>query len=150
MMKENDWQLMRYFLLWLVLLFMVALSFYGIFRLCRNIFKKTCYNFFAIISFALLPSSRSNLHVYLRLLCQIPIIEMPALNRNEKNTCENCATHVTKLNLARHKKSCSPGICSVPNIPISSQKSKMMWIIVLLRSIAPQNLISSSSVNFVI
>ena len=34
---------------------------------------------------------------------------MPALNRNEKVTCVNCATQITKLNLARHKKSCPAG-----------------------------------------
>ena len=31
-MKEKDWQLLRFILLWLVLPFMVFLSFYGIFR----------------------------------------------------------------------------------------------------------------------
>ena len=40
--------------------------------------------------------------------------------------------------------------CIVPNVPISAQNHKMIGIIILLRSIAPQNLISSSSVNFVI
>ena len=34
---------------------------------------------------------------------------MPSLNRNEKVTCENCGTQITKLNLARHKKSCFAG-----------------------------------------
>ena len=34
---------------------------------------------------------------------------MPSLNRYEKVTCENCGTQITKLNLARHKKSCSAG-----------------------------------------
>ena len=34
---------------------------------------------------------------------------MLSLNRNEKITCENCGTQTTKLNLARHKKSCSAG-----------------------------------------
>ena len=32
---------------------------------------------------------------------------MPALDRNVKNTCENCDVQSTKLNLARHMKSCS-------------------------------------------
>ena len=34
---------------------------------------------------------------------------MPSLNRNEKVSCENCGVQITKLNLARHKKSCSAG-----------------------------------------
>ena len=111
---------MRYFLLWLVLPFMVALPFYRNF--CRwEKCKNTCYNFFASISFALLPSSRFNPHVYFRLLCQTPIIEMPSLNRNEKVTCENCGTQTTKLNLARHKKRCSVGTLYCPNFSKKSQ-----------------------------
>ena len=39
--------------------------------------------------------------------------------------------------------------CVVANVPISSQNHKMLWIIILPRSTAPQNLILISSVNFV-
>ena len=88
---------------------MVALSFYGNFRRWEKICKNTCYKFLASVSLALLPSSRFNLHVYFRLLCQSPIIEMLSLNRNEKVTSENCGTQATKLNLACHKKRCSVG-----------------------------------------
>ena len=35
--------------------------------------------------------------------------QIPSLNRYEKVTRENCGTQTTKLNLARHKKSCSAG-----------------------------------------
>ena len=59
-MKQKDWQLMRFFPLWLVLPFMVASPFYEIFRICEKICENTCYKFFAIVSFALLPSSRFN------------------------------------------------------------------------------------------
>ena len=72
----------------------------------------------------MLPSNCFNLHAYFRLLCQTPIIEMPSLNRNEKVTCENCGTQITKLNLARHKKSCSAGtlFCTLcPNFFTKSQ-----------------------------
>ena len=31
---------------------------------------------------------------------------MPSLNRYKKVTCENCGTQTTKLNLARHRRSC--------------------------------------------
>ena len=40
--------------------------------------------------------------------------------------------------------------CIVPNVPISPQKLEMILITILLRSIAPQNLMLSSSVNLVI
>ena len=80
--------------------------------------------FFATISFALLLSSCFNLHVYFRLICQTPNIEMPSLNRNEKVTCENCGTQTTKPNLARHKKRCSVGTLYCTHCPNFSTKSQ--------------------------
>ena len=121
-MNENDWQLMRFFLFWLVLPFMVALSFHGIFRIWENICKNTCYKLFAIISFALLPASRFNLHVSFRLFCQTTIIEKPSLVRKEKVTCENCGTQTTRNNIVRHKKSCSPGTLYCTHCPNFSTK----------------------------
>ena len=53
--------------------------------------------------------SRFNLHVFFRRICQTPNFEMPSLNRYEKVTCEKCGSQTTKLNLARHTKSCSAG-----------------------------------------
>ena len=44
-----------------------------------------------------------------QIILLITNIEIPSLNRNEKVTCENCGTQITKPNLARHKKSCSGG-----------------------------------------
>ena len=49
---------------------------------------------------------------------------MPSLNRNEKVTCENCGTQTTKLNLARHKKSCSAGTLYCTHCPNFSTKSQ--------------------------
>ena len=43
-----------------------------------------------------------------------------------------------------------PKHCIVANVPSSQQNHKLIWITVFLRSTAPQNLISPSSVNFVI
>ena len=40
--------------------------------------------------------------------------------------------------------------CIVPNVPISPQNPEVIQITILLRSIAPQNLMLPSSVNFVI
>ena len=50
------------------------------------------------------------------------MIEMPSLNRYEKITCENCGTQTTKLNLARHKKSCSAGTSYCTECPNFSTK----------------------------
>ena len=49
---------------------------------------------------------------------------MPSLNRYEKVTCENCGTQTTKLNLARHKKSCSAGTLCCTQCPNFSTKSQ--------------------------
>ena len=100
------------------------LSFYVFFRTWEQIYKNTCYKFFAIISFALLPSSRLNLHVFFRLICQTPIIEKPPLNPNEGVACEDCGTQITKLNLARHKKSCSAGTFYCTQCPNFFTKSQ--------------------------
>ena len=49
---------------------------------------------------------------------------MPSLNRNEKVTCENCGVQITKLKLARHKKSCSAGTLYCTQCPNFSTKSR--------------------------
>ena len=49
---------------------------------------------------------------------------MPSLNRNAKVTCENCGVQITKLNLARHKKSCSAGALFCPKCPNFFTKSR--------------------------
>ena len=100
---------MRCLFFWLVLPFMVCLSFYGIFLKWEKNYGIICYKFFAIIFFALLKSSCFNLHVHFRRLSGTPIIYMPLLNRNEEVACDNCGTQTTKLNPARHKKRCSVG-----------------------------------------
>ena len=91
---------------YVVLPFMVALSFRGNFRVREKNCKNTCYKFFAIISFALLQSSCFNFYVHFKSICLLPFTQMPSLNRHEEVTCEDCGTQITKLNLARHKKRC--------------------------------------------
>ena len=103
---------------------MVAHSFYGNSRRWEKYCQNTCYKFFSIISFALLHSSRFNLHLFFRLFCQTTIIEMPSLFRNKKGTCENCGTQTKKLNLARHKKRCSVGTVYCTQCPKFSTKSR--------------------------
>ena len=147
-MKENVWQLMRNLLLRKVLPFMIGLSFHGFSVYGKNM-QKYLLNFFGIVWFALLPSSRFNLHVSFRLFCQT-IIEKRSLNRYEKVTCENCGTQTTKLNLARHKKSCSAGTLYCTQCPNFSTKSQNDLNTTLLRSTVPQNLKLLPSFNFVI
>ena len=103
---------------------MVAHSFYGIRRKWEEEFKYTWYNFFAIISFALLQSSCFIFYVHFRSICSTPFTQMPSLNRYEKVTCENCGTQTTKLNLARHKKRWSVGTLYCTQCPNFSTKSQ--------------------------
>ena len=49
---------------------------------------------------------------------------MPALDQNAKLTCENCGVQNTKLNLARHKKSCSSGTLYCTQCPNFFTKSR--------------------------
>ena len=49
---------------------------------------------------------------------------MPSSYRYENVTCENCGTQTSKLNLARHKKSCSAGTLYCTQCPIFSTKTK--------------------------
>ena len=76
------------------------------------------------MSFALLPSSRFNFHVYFRLFCQTTIFEMSSLIRKEKNTYENCGTQTTINNIIRHKKRCSAGTLYCTQWPNFSKKSQ--------------------------
>ena len=148
-MKEKVWQLMWSFFLWLVLALMVALPFYGNFRRWEKIAKNTCYNFFAIFWFAMLPSSRCNLHAYFRIFCQTTIIEMPSLIRKEKVTCENCGTQTTRKIIVRHKKSCSAGTLYCIQCLNFSTKSQNDLNYHVAKMYSPQNLISPSSENCV-
>ena len=109
---------MRYFLLWFLFPFLQN-SVDG-----KKIAKILATNFVAIISFAMLPSSRFNLHVFFRLLCQTSFIEMPSLFRKEKVTCENCGTQTTKKIIVRHKKRCSAGTLYCTQCSSFSTKSK--------------------------
>ena len=103
---------------------MVAPSFYGNFHIWEQICKNTSCKFFAIISFALLPSSRFNLHVCFRLFCQTTIIEITSLIRKEKDICEKCGTQTTRNNIVRHKKRCSVETVYCTQCPNFSTKSQ--------------------------
>ena len=49
---------------------------------------------------------------------------MPSFNRNEKVTCERSGVQITKLNLARHKKSYSAGTLYCTQCPNFSTLSQ--------------------------
>ena len=103
---------------------MVALSFYGFFRKWKEKFNYTWNNSFANISLELLQSGCFNFYVHFRSICSTPFTQRPSLNRYEKVTCENCGTQTTKLNLARHKKSCSAVTLYCTHCPNFSTKSQ--------------------------
>ena len=103
---------------------MDGISFLGIFRIWEKNMQKNSYKFFAIISFAMLPSSRFNVHVKFRLICQTTNIEMPSLILKENITCENCGTQTTRNNIVRHKNKCSVGTLYCTQFPNFSTKSK--------------------------
>ena len=86
--------------------------------------QKICYKIFAIVFFALLQSSCLNFPVHFRSICLTPFIKMPSRNKYEKFTSENYGTQTTKLNLARHKKSCSAGTLCCTQCPNFSTLSE--------------------------
>ena len=49
---------------------------------------------------------------------------MPALDRNEKITCDKCGTQTTKKNIVRHKTRCSAGTLYCTQCPSFSTKSR--------------------------
>ena len=49
---------------------------------------------------------------------------MPAMDRNEKITCDNYGTSVTKKHLSRHQLRCSGGTLYCANCPNFSTKSR--------------------------
>ena len=138
-MKENDWQILRYFL-WSVLLFLNVFSFYGNSRILDKLFRNTCYNFLAIFSFALLQfhfasiftfiSDHSVKHFLLKCLLYIDMREFYV--RIVIPKLHSLILSVTRrVVLLVH--------CIVRNLPISPQNHKVIWIFTL-----------PSSVNFVI
>ena len=109
---------------------MVSLAFYGCsspfmeFSVNGKKYKNTCYEFFAIVLFALPQSSFFNFYVHFRTFCLTLFTHMLSLYRHEKVTCENCGTQTTRLNLERQKRSCSAGTlyCTqCPNFSTISQ-----------------------------
>ena len=141
---------MRYLLLWLVLHFMVALSLYRIFRTGKKYAKLLATNF----------SSLFHLHCYRQVSSIFTIVSDYFVNFLLLKCLRSIETRIIfvrivlpnlqSLILRLTRRVVLLLHCIVPNVPISSQNPKLIWIFILLRSIAPQSLISSWSVNFVI
>ena len=123
-MKENDWQLLRYFLLFLILPFMVALSFYGIFRIWENLFEKNvqqvfCHCFICIATVKSLESS----HLFQTVLSNYYFWNAFD-NPKRKITCENCGTQTIRNYFVRQKKRCLVGPLYYTQCPKFSMKSR--------------------------
>ena len=115
---------MWYFFSWLVLPFMVTVSFYGNFGSWKNFAKLLATIFSPLFHLHCYRRVAVNPNVYSRLFCQTPINEMPSLIRKEKITCENCVTQTTRNNIVRHKKRCSVGTLYCTQCPNFCTKSQ--------------------------
>ena len=69
---------------------------------------------------------------------------MPALDRNVKDTCDNCGTSVTKEHLSRHESRCSGGALYCPKCPNFSTESRVD----LNYHIAKQQSVSGPSITY--
>ena len=116
-MKKNDCQLLRYFLLWLVLPFIVAHCFYGIFGIWEKSLKLLASIFLPLFLFHIYSQVASIFTFFFKLISQVPINELILLNRSKKFTCDNCGTETTKLNQTRQKKSCLTGTLLCTHCP---------------------------------
>ena len=128
---------------------MVALSFHENFREWEEYFEKNSHKFFALIRFALLRSNYFNvLRSFQNILILLNFTQMPSSYRYEKVKCENCGTQTKSSCLRVTRRVVQLEHCIASNFPISPHNHKLIRITILLRSTAPQNLISPSSVNF--
>ena len=103
-----------------------------------------CHNFICIPTVKLLQSSRlfqTNLSRLLLLKCLRSIETKKLYVRIVVPKLQSLILPVTRRDVQLEH-------CIVPTVPISQQSPKMISITILLRSTAPQNLMSPSSVNF--
>ena len=138
------------FILWLVMSFIVAFSFHGILRIWKKLLKNTCYNFMALISFAMLQSGRLNRHVCYRSFCQTIDIEMLRWSENEKLHVKIVVLILQETILHGTRKEAQLEHCIVTSVPVPSLLPRLKGIIILLQGPVNQNLPLISSVNFVI
>ena len=140
---------MRYFLFWLVLPYMVALSFHGNFRRWEKNAKKLATNF----------SPLFHLHCYLQVasiftfisdyFVKLLILKCLRSIETRKRHVRIVVPKLQSLSWRVTKRDVQLEHCTVPNVPISPQNRKMIWVTFLIKSPAPRKLMSPSSVNFV-
>ena len=112
---------------------MVALSFYRNFHTRENFFKSTCYNFFAIFSFELLPSSRFKLHVYFRLFCQAITIQKPSLTQKKNLHAKIVVPKLQETIIYGTRRVVLLVHCIVPTVPFSPENYKMIRSIMFVK-----------------
>ena len=129
---------------------MVPLSLYGTFRKWERICKNTCYKLFGIFSFALILSSRFNLPVFFSdYSVKLLLLKSLCLIETKKLLVTIVVSKLQRLILRVKRRVVLLVHCFVPKVPVSPQNPKMISITILLRSTAPKNLMSPSSVNIV-
>ena len=104
---------------WLTVPFLVFPSFLG----NNQLFLQTNHHYFFCSARVKLVKKLLFQNILLWKNCQ-KSATMPALDRNEKITCDKCGTQTTKKNIVRHKTRCSAGtlFCTqCPNFSTTSQ-----------------------------
>ena len=89
--------------------------------------------FFAIISFALLPSSRFNLHVCFRLFVKLLLMKCLRSIETRKLHVRIVLPKLQSLILRVTRRDVQLEHCIVPIVPFSPQNPRTIWITILLR-----------------
>ena len=117
--------------------FMIAHSFYGFFLIWEKMFKNTCYKFFLNFQFALLQSSRFNLHFWFRLFYQTPFFKCPSSNETKALLVTIVVPKLNSLILCVTEANVQLEYFIVSSVPNCPQNPMNVRIIFLLRSTAP-------------
>ena len=147
-MKEKDWQLLRFIILWLVLILWLVFPFMEVSVNGENNIKILATNFSPLL---LLHCYRQVASIFtfisdysdklLSLKCLRSIETKKLLVAIVVHKVKSLILRVTRRDVQLED-------CIVPNVPISPQNPKVIWIIILPRNTTPQKLTSPSSVNF--
>ena len=103
-----------------------------------SLFHLRCYSQVTSISY-----------VHFRSICLSNFTQMSSLNRYEKVTCENFGTQTTSLSLRVTRSDVQLERCIIPNVPISPQNYKVIWIIVLPENTVFQDFHKHTIVKYV-
>ena len=97
--------------------------------------RNTCYKFWPLI-FLLLQSSCHKPYYYLRIFCSTTLVQKSSLQRNEKNTRENCRTQTRRSLFWLHTWRCSTGTLLFTQFPNSSTAylTNLFWLLQFSRT----------------